>query len=187
MGPESESVWCKYFTNGVAKWDWMEFLNPATLSGAGPGADIIDFRPLLNQSYKYKEKEASQNVPHSNSFGLIGKCVDGFSSVLMFSSSSVIQIAVLIGIILVQVTDLTTFHYDDAQNCLLAFGGTCEGTLATYPVCLDLCHNGDPSGIGFPTSILDGVHLDRVKSLSVNKMASICVTGGEDGRLCLWR
>lgn len=62
IGPESESIWCKYYTNGLGKWHWLEFLNPGTLSGAGPTVDVSDIRPLLNERCKYRGKKASRMV-----------------------------------------------------------------------------------------------------------------------------
>lgn len=79
--------------------------------------------------------------------------------------------------------------YDDEHDTLWLVGGTQTGEVALAPV-LDPESPGDGAqlGVGAPLATLRGAHTEPVRCAEWRATPGgwRCLTGGEDGKLCLW-
>lgn len=132
FGSQNERLWCSTGTESLHWWDWKDFCDPLSTSGAGVTAESINAR----ESLKIGERQSDYII----------RC-----------------------------------HFDSHQSSMYCVSGDIHGTIVIYP-----CH--DSSGeILFgvhPSEILQGGHADIVRDVAI--ISHGLVSGGEDGRLCLW-
>ncbi len=91
-----------------------------------------------------------------------------------------------------QVNYFVGCHFDAPSEQLLLLAGTNDGAVAFLPVAERAAAAGQlPPGtnpLGPPAAVLQGTHTDIVRSLRwlPGSAGPLCVTAGEDARVCLW-